>query len=214
MNFLREQAGDWLRQRRPAFVVEIAAAAGSVPREVGTRLLVAADEVAGTIGGGRLEFEAIRLAREALPGGAAFSRRFALGPSLGQCCGGSVMLRFVPLTGEEIDCWPAESPLFRLQMHGAGHVGREIVRALERLPVSIDWVDERDDEFDVFRRERAAGGRLTPPANLRMLAVDEVPAEVRTAGPGTFFLVLTHSHDLDLAICEAVLRRGDFGFLG
>jgi xanthine dehydrogenase accessory factor len=26
--------------------------------------------------------------------------------------------------------------------------------------------------------------------------------------------VLTHSHDLDLAIGEAILKRGDFGFFG
>ena len=37
---------------------------------------------------------------------------------------------------------------------------------------------------------------------------------MRHAPPGAFYLVLTHSHDLDLAITEAVLRRGDFGYLG
>ena len=39
------------------------------------------------------------------------------------------------------------------------------------------------------------------------LAVDEAP-------PGTIFLVMTHSHPLDEAICEAILRRGDFAYLG
>ena len=39
-------------------------------------------------------------------------------------------------------------------------------------------------------------------------------AEVRSAPPGAFYLVLTHQHDLDLRITEAILRRGDFGFLG
>ena len=34
------------------------------------------------------------------------------------------------------------------------------------------------------------------------------------APPGAFYLVLTHRHDLDLTLTEAILRRGDFGFLG
>ena len=37
---------------------------------------------------------------------------------------------------------------------------------------------------------------------------------VEEAAPGAFFLVMTHSHPLDEAICEAVLKRGDFAFLG
>jgi xanthine dehydrogenase accessory factor len=44
--------------------------------------------------------------------------------------------------------------------------------------------------------------------------VDTVEAEVERAAPGGFYLVLTHSHDLDLRITEAILRRGDFGYLG
>jgi xanthine dehydrogenase accessory factor len=46
------------------------------------------------------------------------------------------------------------------------------------------------------------------------LCVEPVQAEVRQAPPGAFYLVLTHSHELDLAITEAILRRGDFGYLG
>jgi xanthine dehydrogenase accessory factor len=44
--------------------------------------------------------------------------------------------------------------------------------------------------------------------------VEPVQAEVRLAPPGAFYLVLTHRHDLDLALTEGILRRGDFGFLG
>lgn len=44
--------------------------------------------------------------------------------------------------------------------------------------------------------------------------MESVQAEVATAPPGAFYLVLTHSHDLDLAISHAVLKRGDFGWFG
>jgi xanthine dehydrogenase accessory factor len=39
------------------------------------------------------------------------------------------------------------------------------------------------------------------------LAVDEAP-------PDTVFAVMTHSHPLDEAICDAILRRDDFAYLG
>ena len=63
MSELRDLASCWLEAARPAIVVVVAAARGSVPRETGTRMLVAADATAGTIGGGHLELKAIEEAR-------------------------------------------------------------------------------------------------------------------------------------------------------
>ena len=52
------------------------------------------------------------------------------------------------------------------------------------------------------------------PDHIRKVAVDAVEGEVRHAPAKSFYLVLTHQHDLDLRITEAILQRGDFGFLG
>ncbi len=77
-------------------MVTVAAARGSTPREAGARLIVHPDGgFAGTIGGGTLEWRAIALAQAALANPQARKvelRSFALGPALGQCCGGSVDL--------------------------------------------------------------------------------------------------------------------------
>jgi xanthine dehydrogenase accessory factor len=76
-----------------AGLLSIVGAAGSVPRESGARIVLQPDGgFFGTIGGGRLEYEAIGQARAALAAGrgqAAF-RDWPLGPNLGQCCGGMV----------------------------------------------------------------------------------------------------------------------------
>ena len=72
--------------------VVIARVAGSSPREVGAAMLVWPDGQSGTIGGGALEFQAAQEARDALRNGRDWMRRHALGPDLGQCCGGSVVL--------------------------------------------------------------------------------------------------------------------------
>lgn len=78
-----------------AVLVTVASARGSVPREPGTRMVVTAQGQHGTIGGGHLELRAAAIARELLAGGGvAALRRFPLGASLGQCCGGLVNLMF------------------------------------------------------------------------------------------------------------------------
>lgn len=73
--------------------VVIAGIEGSSPREAGAAMLVWADGQSGTIGGGALEWEAAGRARALLAsGGAAEVMRVALGPNIGQCCGGAVTL--------------------------------------------------------------------------------------------------------------------------
>jgi xanthine dehydrogenase accessory factor len=87
---------EWtLAAREPAVLVTVAIVEGSGPREPGARMLVAEAELAGTVGGGHLELRAIEIARAMLAGARArHFERFALGPSLGQCCGGVVHLAF------------------------------------------------------------------------------------------------------------------------
>jgi xanthine dehydrogenase accessory factor len=88
----------------PAVLVTVVAARGSVPRAPGTRMVVSADAMHGTIGGGHLEFTALAIARDLLASrGAAALHRFPLGASLGQCCGGVAQLLFEPVYGRT--CW-------------------------------------------------------------------------------------------------------------
>jgi xanthine dehydrogenase accessory factor len=91
---------DWTRQARaalqqgPAALVTILATEGSAPRGPGTRMVVTASGLAGTIGGGALEHQALEQARTilALPPGSWRIQDYPLGPLLGQCCGGRVRL--------------------------------------------------------------------------------------------------------------------------
>jgi xanthine dehydrogenase accessory factor len=207
---LATRARQWRDAGRAAVLVQVLSHRGSVPREAGTRMLVATDEVVGTIGGGRLEQEAIARARLTLAGGGAIAtedQRVPLGPALGQCCGGELTLRFVPLTSDLADptTWAAPPSRFHLQLYGAGHVGRAIVRILEAVPCVVEWIDEREAEFPAARGESS---------HIVRVCVEPVEAEVTQAPPGAFYLVLTHSHELDLAIAQAVFRRGDFGWFG
>ncbi len=180
--------------------VLIAETRGSAPRAAGTRMFVDAQAVRGTIGGGNLEYTALKIAREMLLSGETRrERRFALGDSLGQCCGGSVTLVFCSVEKE-----PGQSPGdFHVVLFGAGHVGKEVARILERLPCRLTWVDPRPDLFP------AAVG-----ANVK-ISIEEEPAwMVDEAPPNALYLVMTHSHALDLEIVERILRRNDVAFCG
>lgn len=94
---------DWLNMAlgAPAVLVTVAKVDGSGPREPGARMLVTVDVQHDTIGGGHLELRAVEIARAMLdmlagdhPHQTVQVERFALGPGLGQCCGGVVYLAF------------------------------------------------------------------------------------------------------------------------
>ena len=281
---------DWIsvllscrRDHQAAVLVTVASTRGSVPREPGTRMVVTAQHQHGTIGGGHLELQAIGIARDLLAAGSvAALRRFPLGASLGQCCGGLVTLMFdavspspseadwvdrvahhyregeacilvsasgrtaasgalvatangcsgtlgsvsvdaaacklavAMLAGEAQACLralepggalflfaPVRRPDIEVVLFGAGHVGRALVRILGELPCRVTWVDER---VELFPTGLAPGVRIE--------ACDDPVAEVAAAPADAVFLVMTHSHPLDQALAEAILRRGDFRYFG
>lgn len=220
---LKDTARLWLRGGVSAIVVEVLEIQGSTPREAGTRMLVSPQGVEGTIGGGHLEWQAVNLAREALramPVAAVtalrpWTQRFALGPTLGQCCGGSVHLSFAPLDEATLAAWRLPPPRFHVELHGAGHVGQAIARLLADVDCTVRWIDERPGEADADSVGVPDAQALSSlPEHIRFLPTDAAQDEVTDAPPGACHLVLTHRHDLDLRIVEAILRRGDAGFVG
>jgi xanthine dehydrogenase accessory factor len=264
----------------PCVLITVAETRGSVPRAAGTKMVATADAAFGTIGGGQLEYQALRDAREMLAGGASAAqlRRFGLGPSLGQCCGGTAQILLEPI-GATAQAWlsalgpcierdepavlvtalgagapgklvvtrdavsggvaeprqqadvvamaralleapdagsrleragdgallfePIRADRLHLVLFGAGHVGKALIRVLGALPCRVTWVDGRAEQFP----------QDVPPnvtiecAEAPHYAVDRAPARAA-------FLVMTHSHALDLTLCEKILRRDDFSYFG
>ncbi|HEX6792715.1 MAG TPA: xanthine dehydrogenase accessory protein XdhC [Casimicrobiaceae bacterium] len=95
MNWL-DALADALARDGEAVLVVVATAKGSTPRESGAAMVVTRDACVGSIGGGHLEYEATRIAREALGDElrGTFVVRYPLAASLGQCCGGVATLAF------------------------------------------------------------------------------------------------------------------------
>ena len=185
----------WERAGIPHILVTVIEVLGSTPRESGAKMVVRADAQTGSIGGGNLEFQAAQMARRLLAEGARHpvTEKVLLGPDLGQCCGGGATLFFEPMGQGELT----------LALFGAGHVGRALVRALEGTGTRVIWIDPRAEAFPPELPELASA----------VTAADPV-AEVALLPKGCHALIMTHSHDLDYAILEAVLRRGGFASVG
>ena len=133
-----------------AVLVTVQSTRGSVPREAGTWMAVFANGILATVGGGHLEFDAITHARHLLQGHAAHAVvRYALGPSLGQCCGGEVVLSFEPVRAGDVERLRHRLAEHRIPvaLFGGGHVGRAVVQVLSTLPVALTWIDSRDEIF-------------------------------------------------------------------
>ena len=196
-----------------AILVRVQASQGSVPREVGAWMAVFADGTLATVGGGRLEWDAIAHAR-ALLRDPALPRlqHYALGPSLGQCCGGQVTLSFDPLSSQELPLLAQglhnlQPPPLPVALFGSGHVGTALVRVLALLPVCLTWIDSRDEPFprDV-------------PEGVHCEHSNPVQGAVPGLAPRTCVLVMSFSHAEDLDIIAACLLRqrnqGDLPILG
>jgi xanthine dehydrogenase accessory factor len=173
-------------------------------------MLVFTDTVHGTIGGGHLEFDAIAEARRRLSGTSGESvRRYALGPSLGQCCGGVVHLRFERLQAKDAPALERRLQAERapLAVFGGGHVGKALVKVLAPLPFAVTWIDSRDEIFpdDI-------------PANVECEHSDPVQAAVADLAPHSRVLVMSFSHAEDLDVVAACLKRlrarGDLPYVG
>ena len=229
--------GALARDGRVARVV-VASVRGSAPREPGAAMLVweasSGAGQSGTIGGGALEWRAAARARALLAaGGAPALDRHALGPGLGQCCGGAVTLvtevldavpegpiralrvgaaRAVPDGAAGATGWrdvPPEAPGWRdgwlvervdapappLWIWGAGHVGRAIAGVVAPLGSRAVTV--------IDLPEKVAGLPAGAP-----LPCADMPALAARAPVEAAHLILTHDHGIDLALCDALLRRG------
>lgn len=90
-----------------------------------------------------------------------------------------------------------------VMLFGAGHVGQAVAHALAPLPFGLTWVDSRNGVFPDDR-----------PGAIQTITTDDPASLVAGARPGTIYVVMTHSHELDEDICFEILRRDDFAWLG
>ena len=162
---------------------------GSTPRHLGAKMIVAdSGAIFGTIGGGHLEAQVIERAFACIKSGEPARLSLALGPALGQCCGGKV----------EVFIEPDRAP-DRLYLSGAGHIGAEKAAAALRIGFQVSVIDPRA-EWNTPERFPAPLERLIEdgPEAIDHLAFD---------GRFTYCAVMTHDHAADEEIVRLLLAK-------
>jgi xanthine dehydrogenase accessory factor len=204
--FLQQLEGD------AAVLVTVQSTRGSVPREVGAWMAVFASAVVGTVGGGHLEWDATAHARQLLHKAAVPAvMRYALGPSLGQCCGGEVVLHFETVGAHDRARLAQQLSDARVPvaLFGGGHVGRAVAQVMLNLPLDLTWIDSRDQIFPPELSTR-----------VRCEHSDPVQAAVADLAPRSCVLIMSFSHAEDLDVVAACLarqrerERGDLPYIG
>jgi len=180
-------------------LITVSQVQGSAPRNVGAKMLVTAQGQFDSIGGGHLEHKASAHARQLLQVDTSATANkvsfedYALGASLGQCCGGQVQLMYELVA----------SNLMPVVVFGAGHVGRALVPLLAQLPVAVTWVDGR---YDMLPKQ--------VPNAVNCIHEEHPVDAIADCPANTCYLIMTHHHGLDLQLSEAALKRGDGRYVG
>lgn len=232
-----------LLQHSPTVVrVVIAEIQGSSPREVGAAMWVYSGGQYGTIGGGAMEYAAYARAEALLNADAPRVQRFVLGPDLGQCCGGVVVLLYEIFDARCLEDLK-QKPYFIRKLEQETHASPDQIAELPLVSaplLSKGWFIERIDSpkraiwlYGAGHVGRAVVHYLAPisdisvtwvdidpsrfpdqyPDNVRILPAQKPADAVPYAPKIAEHFVMTHSHSLDFEVCHGVLSR-EFLHLG
>jgi xanthine dehydrogenase accessory factor len=187
------------QQGKSYVLVTLLATAGSTPRDGGSKMLVCDDSTFDTIGGGHLEFEVTKQARNLLLENATTQKleHYPLSSKLGQCCGGATNVLFEVF----------KDHTQHIAIYGAGHVSKALVPILAQLPLQISWIDNRQDMLEEIAQQ-------PQPSNVKLVLSEHPVATIATLPSNAWAMVMTHNHQLDFDIVEAALRRHDMTFVG
>jgi xanthine dehydrogenase accessory factor len=194
-----------IRKHGTCALISVLSTKGSTPRDIDAWMIVTTNGFHGSIGGGTVEWKVMAEAQAML--NKKQQNRildFALGPDLGQCCGGRMQIA--------IDVYDANSlPVVEDQksearqmfLFGAGHVGRALVLALAPLPFQVHWIDPRPNAFP-----------SATPTNVQLIQPEDPVSCLANAPEGSLAFVMSHSHALDFSIVDAALRIQNFAHVG
>ena len=183
------------RSGRGYVIATIINTQGSAPRDGGSKMVIDAEEIYDTVGGGQLEFLIIHRARELLADNIQCQRLepFPLAAEAAQCCGGNVTVMF--------ECFPGCD--WRIVLFGAGHVSQALMAVLGGLPCQVTVVDSRPE------MEPEA-----PAPNLEFRLESDPVRAVEGLPNNAWIVVFTHEHSLDFRLCCALLSSYRWSFTG
>lgn len=195
---------DLLQAAKPFVSVILVDTNGSVPQNVGAKMIVTEDGLqCGTVGGGKVERKAIEEAQSLLKaevrhGGEHKHTHFvnwSLTRDVGMTCGGAVKLYF-----ETHNRAPWEIIVF-----GAGHIANALIELLLKLECRITCIDPRAEWLD----------KLPPSPKLIRVHEENMPSKVASLPSGAFVILTTMGHSTDKPILLEIFKQErKFPYLG
>ncbi|WP_426998163.1 xanthine dehydrogenase accessory protein XdhC [Pseudarthrobacter sp. N5] len=204
---------DWLQALQelrsdglPGVLATVTEVRGHAPREAGAKMLIGAEALWGSVGGGNLEATVVDRARAMISSSTAspealdFSLNEHAATEHGkQCCGGVVNVLLEPFLSRPT-----------VAIFGMGHVGHDLARILSRLPLNLHLVDSRAEQLKPERLADITDG-VAEVHSHHSPVPDSVLGELPA---GTHVFIMTHDHTEDFLLCDAALRRDDLGSAG
>ncbi len=193
-----ETLNDLMASGVPLVTVTVVDTMGSVPQDPGSKIIVtAAGRQYGTVGGGKVETQAVDVAQKMLGGEGVSNTKFvswSLNKDVGMTCGGIVKLYFEAFN----------VPRWQIVIFGAGHVAQALTRTLLNLDCHLTCVDPRPEWIEQLPKSP----KLTP------VLTSDMSAIVATIPDDAFVLLMTMGHTSDKPILLEILRTRRFPYLG
>ncbi|MBL8018493.1 MAG: xanthine dehydrogenase accessory protein XdhC [Leptospirales bacterium] len=181
---------------RPFVMATLIETQGSTPQDVGAKMLV--DEsglLAGTIGGGKVEFATIQLAQEMIQGNRQYQTiSWNLQKDIGMTCGGLVKIFLEHIRPSN----------WEIAIFGSGHVANALIPGLLRLNCTVVCVDSRMEWLD----------KLEDSPKLKKIRLDNPADYLKELRDDSFVLLMSQGHATDLPVLRESLRSHSFPYIG
>ncbi|HDL18628.1 MAG TPA: xanthine dehydrogenase [Bacteroidetes bacterium] len=194
MTEIYEHLLELIRSGQRGVLVTVTEVKGSVPRHTGSKMVVHSDgSIAGTIGGGKLEKEAVEDAVKIMAAPHYAKRNFHLTGDEGMLCGGSVELLFEPVGGAD-----------RLIIFGAGHIAQALCPLAKEAGYNVIVVDDRPEY---------ANSNRFPQASQIIVGEYNQSFAGLSFNERTFIVIVTYGHKRDEEVLQHCIRQ-PFVYLG
>ena len=207
-NQINYHAKDFLELGIEFAYCRIISSTGSTPRKKGASMLVTATDTVGTVGGGKIEAETIRIARENIRARKkSYIYHFILDESeagIGMACGGDadVLIEYI---GSAEEWNPEKEEDFKAYIFGAGHVGLEFEKILRYIGFKTFVFDDREEYANRDRFPDADDVKVIPDF---AHSFDGIETDEES-----YIFIVTRGHNGDLDVLRDALKT-PYAYLG
>ena len=211
---IKDIGRELIRGKEDFVLASVVDTSGSTPRKKGAWLLMRKDGTCyGTVGGGKLEAETERIAKETFMTRESKIYHFGLKPEdqngIDMRCGGDADIKIEYISAENSDNFAKEMRIeSRAVIFGAGHVGLALESVIRTIGFQTIVVDDR--------KEYANSERFPNATQVEVIESFSNPFACIETDKDTYVIIVTRGHSGDYDVLRETLKRttGYIGMIG